>query len=122
MRVLQFPVIAFSPAGWLKTATEVEELTDASPDDDLSDWLGLVIYDSSGLKYLAVRVYRIWPASRLGAWMCRVLGVAIHVDMDLATPSAASLDELRNRVIGYYGETSALREAVTHKDLITKIL
>jgi hypothetical protein len=80
----------------MKEAEEINELTFAGPDDDLSEWQGLVIYDSAGLKYSAQRVYRTWPASRLGVWMCRLLRVAISTDMDLDTPCAASLDELKD--------------------------
>ena len=122
MRVFKFPVVAFSPTGWLKEADEVYDLTDASADDDLSEWQGLEIYDSAGLKYVARRVYRRWPASRLGALVCRLSNVAIHVDMDLDRPSAASLEELKDRIIAYYGEAPGIREAVSHKNLITKLL
>jgi hypothetical protein len=118
----EFPVIAFSPAGWIKEADEIHEFTDASPEDDLSDWQGLVIYDSSGLKYTARRVYRRWPASRLGVWICRLPCTSIHVDMELEPPCPASLDELKDRVIAYYGEEPVLREAGSHKELITLCL
>lgn len=121
-RVFKFPVVAFSPTGWLKEADEVSDLTDASPDDDLSAWQGLEIYDSAGLKYVARRVYRGWPASRLGALACRLFNTAIHVDMDLDPPFPASLDELKDRIIAYYGEAPGLREAVSHQNLITQLL
>lgn len=122
VKILQFPVIGFSPAGWIKEADAIHEFIDASPDDDLSDWQGLVIYDSSGRKYTARRVYRRWPASRLGVWICRLSSNSIHVDMELDPPCAASLDELKDRVIAYYGEEPLLREAVSHKELITLCL
>lgn len=122
MRIFKFPVVAFSPSGWLKEADELHNLTDASAGDDLSEWQGLEIYDSAGLKYTARRVYRKWPASRLGALVCRLSSIAVHVDMDLDPPSAASLDELKDRIIAYYGEAPAYREAVTHESLITILL
>ena len=122
VRVFKFPVIAFSPTGWLKEAGEICDLTDAKADDDLSEWQGLEIYDSAGLKYVARRVYRRRPASRLGALVCRLSNIAIHVDMELDPPSAASLDELKDRIIAYYGEAPGLREAFSHKNLITKLL
>jgi hypothetical protein len=37
---LRFPLVAISPAGWTKPAEEVGDLTDASPDDDLTDSYG----------------------------------------------------------------------------------
>ena len=122
VKVLQFPVIAFSPAGWMKESDDIQELTFAGPDDDLSEWQRLVIYDSAGLKYSAQRVYRAWPASRLGGWMCRLFSVAIYTDMDLETPCAASLDELKDRIIAVYGELEELRNAISHRVLITKCL
>ena len=122
MRIFQFPVIAFSPAGWIKEADRIEELNDASPDDDLSDWQGLVIYDSSGLKYTARGVYRRWPATTFGVWLCRLSNISTHVDMDLDAPSVAALEELKLRVIGYYGEESAYRAATSHKELISLCL
>lgn len=122
VKVLQFPVIAFSPAGWIKEADEIQDFTDASPDDDLSDWQGLVIYDSAGLKYTARRVYRRWPSSLFGVWLCRLSNNRIQVEMDLDAPSTASIDELKEHVSAHYGEESVLREAVSHKELITLCL
>jgi hypothetical protein len=46
VKLFQFPVMAFSPVGWTKEADSIHEFVDASPDDDLSGWQGLVIYDS----------------------------------------------------------------------------
>jgi hypothetical protein len=122
VKILQFPVIGFSPAGWIKEADAIHEFIEASPDDDLSDWQGLMIYDSSGLKYTARRVYRRWPSSRFGVWLCRLSEISVRVGMDLDAPSTASLYELRERVIAHYGELSSLREAVSHKELITLCL
>ena len=52
--LLVFPETANSPTGWIKEADEISELIHASPDDDLSDWQGLVIYDSSVQEQLGL--------------------------------------------------------------------
>ena len=47
----------------------------------------------------------------------------LHLDGDgPETPRAASLDELKDRLIVEYGEVAVFREAVSHKELIVRCL
>jgi hypothetical protein len=93
-------------------------LTDASYDDDLTEWQGLEVYDASGRRYTAHRVYRAWPSTRLGVWVCRLANNCIHVEMDLVCDGPAALDELKHRIARAQGDTSELMAAVTHRKAI----
>ena len=118
VRDLVYPVVAFSPAGWDKEASEVQELTDASPDDDLLEWQGIEVVDATGTHYRALRVYRAWPRSTWGVWLCRLANNCIHVDMDLVSEGTMPLDNLKARMVGYYGDASQLAAATTHREVI----
>jgi len=89
-----FPAIALSRAGWIKTGSSLEELTDASPADDLSEWRHLRIVDSSGATYLSTRTFRAWPASPGGMLLCKLLNHAIYVGLDLEAVAPMALAEL----------------------------
>ena len=113
-----YPVIAFSIAGWVKEAASASDLTDASPNDDLAGWQGLVIYDASGHRYTARRTFRRWPRSNLGARLCRILGISIHVGFDLTNPEPTPLEELKSRVEGFYGRNPLFTAAADHRAVI----
>src|SRR6201988_3893768 len=106
-----FPVVAFSPRGWRKTAEYLDELVDAAPSDYLRNWQGLTIYDSAGRRYVARRAYRAWPKSRLGAYLCRLFRHSVYVEFDLAEPKYVPLDELKARVLLTHGSDSQVEAA-----------
>lgn len=116
-----FPVVAFSQAGWSKTASELGDLTDASPDHPLDDWQQLEIYDCSGQRYRARRAFRAWPESRFGHWLCRLVGNCIHVGFEFDAPEPEAFEELRQR-LGNAGELSADCDATTHRELLLRTL
>jgi hypothetical protein len=97
---IKFPAIAISRAGWHKTAREMDELTDASPTDDLAEWQGLVIVDAEGTRLVAGRVFRTWPKHRWGAALCRVLNHSVHVGFEFAFAETLSLQEVVDCVSG----------------------
>src|SRR5687768_4546592 len=88
----RFPVVAVSRAGWVKAADEVDDLTDASPNDDLGDWQGMEIYDSAGRRFVAQRAFRGWPKSSFGAFICLLMRNAIHIALELDEGSPVSVD------------------------------
>lgn len=95
---LEFPVIAFSRAGWWKEAATPSDLCDASPDDPLEDWQGLQIYDSAGRRFTTVRAFMEWPRTLVGHWFCKLIGNSIGVGFELSAPEHVSVEELRQRV------------------------
>jgi hypothetical protein len=101
--MLKFPVIAFSPAGWVKEVSEDEQFFDASPDDDLSEWQGMEIYDASGRKFRVKKAFIAWPRRSWSLWLCRLLNESIYVDFVFEDPAKASLEELKERIAAYYG-------------------
>ena len=119
---LAFPAVAFSAAGWVKGAVEAQELTEADPTDDLADWQGLQIYDSSGSRYVARRAWRAWPKSDLGALACRLVSNAVHVDFELAGPEPVGLGELKEKVQLVCGAVEGLDRAKSHREVIELFL
>lgn len=91
---IRFPAIALSRAGWVKTGASLEELTDASPADDLSEWQQMRIVDSTGATYLSTRTFRAWPVTRGGMLLCKLLNNAIYVGFDLELVEPIALAEL----------------------------
>jgi len=119
---LLYPVIAFSPTGWAKEAASIADLTDASPNDDLRDWQGLVIYDAAGYRRVARRAFRLWPRSELGVRLCRLVRHSIHVGFELTEPEPAPLDELKRRVESVYGSDPSIGAAGNHRTVIEMCL
>jgi hypothetical protein len=91
---VQFPAVAVSLAGWVKTGKSIEELTEASASDDLREWQGLRIFDVGGNAYRAIRVERCWPVGRLGLALCLLANHSIHVRLDLQPEATVSVSEL----------------------------
>ena len=117
---LRFPVVAVSRAGWTKTADEVGDLTDASPDDDLRDWQGMEIYDSAGQRFVAQRAFRGWPRSSFGAFVCLLMRHAIHVALELDEGSHVSVDGLKERLAPAYGGRQYFDGSTTHEEVIER--
>jgi hypothetical protein len=116
---LTVPVVAVSRAGWTKTAEQLQDLTVASPDDDLSEWQGMEIYDSAGQHFRARRAFRGWPESEAGAFICRGAGNAIHVAFELDEGTSVSVQTLGERLAALaLGVT--IPERATHRDLIER--
>jgi len=89
-----FPAILLSEAGWLKSGESLRELSDASPTDDLTDWQNLRVFDAGGNCFRARRVFREWPRSRIGVFLCRLTNQSIMVGMELEEVEVAELSEL----------------------------
>jgi hypothetical protein len=102
--MLRFPLIAFSPAGWVKKVNEEDRVFDASPHDDLSEWQGLDIYDSSGRKFRVKKAFIAWPRRSWSLWICRILNHSTYVGFVFEDPAEASLEELKKRLTAHYGD------------------
>lgn len=92
----------------MKTGSSLEELTDASPADDLFEWQQMRIVDSSGATYISKRTFRAWPATRGGMLLCKLINNAIYVGFDLERVEPISLAELL--------DTPAIRATVSQSD------
>jgi hypothetical protein len=121
---LMFPVVAVSPAGWIKEAGDRSELTEVSPRDDLIEWGGTEIYDFSGRKFSTKAAYRSWPRSKLGLWLCRFANQSVHVGFHLDEPTATSVEELKYHLRRYYGvdHLTGLADAKTVQEVISLCL
>ena len=111
---LEFPVIAFSRAGWSKEAVTASDLCDASPDDSLDEWQRLQIYDSAGRHFTAIRAFREWPRTLIGRWLCKLFGNSIRVGFELSPPERVSVEELRQRV----GGIERLSNTASHRQIL----
>ena len=114
---LEFPIIAFSRAGWWRQASTSGDLWDASPLDLLSDWQGLEIYDSTGHRFTAVRAFIEWPRTKAGRWLCKLANNSIAVGFEFAPAEHVSSAELCERV----RKVDALREKfdhATHREIL----
>lgn len=110
--------MAFSSAGWIKEAEDANALTEADPTDNLKEWEGLEIYDSSGQKCIVQKVWRVWPRQAFGVWLCRSLNNATYVDFELSVPVQVSFDELKQRLRAEYTGCDGIEEAESHYELI----
>ena len=117
---IEFPAAAFSPVGWWRGASNSNDLCDASPDDTLGDWQGLEIYDSAGRKFTARQVFIEWPHTRLGRWLCGLVGNAIHVGFDLYPPERVSVEELFRRLSAVENVPRSLMGA-THRKILQHV-
>jgi hypothetical protein len=119
----KFPVVAFSPAGWVReAASEADEFGVVSPWDDLSEWQGLEVFDSTGHRFVAVRAFRVRPRSRLGLWVARIFRQAIHVDFEWEAPRPVPLGELRQRLETVYPAAGFEDAMSDHESLIRRCL
>lgn len=91
---IHFPAVAVSPAGWVKTANSLDELTDASPRDDLREWQGLRVFDAGGNAFRTNQVVRRWPVGRLGLALCWFTNQSMHVGFELQPDASISVLEL----------------------------
>ena len=95
---IQCPAIAISPAGWHKVASEMANLVDASPTDDLAEWQRLEIVDAQGMRFVVSRAFRAWPKHPWGAALCRILNQSIHVGFEFSSVEQLSLAKLTQYV------------------------
>jgi hypothetical protein len=91
---IHFPAVAVSPAGWVKAAHSLDELTDASPRDDLRQWQGLGVFDAGGNAFRTNKVVRRWPVGRLGLALCWITNQSVHVELELQPEATVSVLEL----------------------------
>ena len=118
-----FPVVAFSPAGWvLEADSEDDEFGTASPWDDLRDWQGLEVFDASGYRFVAARAFRVRPRTRLGLWVARIFRHSIHVGFEWDTPEMVPLIELRQRLETAYPAAGFEGAVSNHEALIRRCL
>jgi hypothetical protein len=117
-----YPVVAFSPSGWTVEADSEAELAGAHASDGLRDWQNVEVFDSAGRCFVAARVSLRWPQTRLGLWLCRVLGRVVRVEFDWARPRQVSIDELRQRLSACYPPDWFDGEIATHEELIRRLL
>jgi len=119
----RFPLVAFSPAGWvLEAASEDDDFGAASPWDDLRDWQGLEVFDAAGHRFVAARAFRVRPRSRLGLWVARILRHAIHVGFEWQAPQVVPLGELRRRLETVYPAAGFENAMSDHETLIRRCL
>jgi hypothetical protein len=120
----RFPVVAFSPAGWVLEAEseDDDDFGTASPWDDLRDWQGLEVFDSSGHRFVAARAFRVWPRSRLGLWIARIFRHSIHLGFEWETPDVVPLMELRRRLETAYPAAGFESDMSNHETLIRRCL
>jgi len=88
-----FPAVALSPAGWIKCGSALGELIDASPSDDLSEWMNMRIVDANGATYCATRTFRAWPVTRAGLMLCKLFNEGITVGFELEQVAPMALVE-----------------------------
>jgi hypothetical protein len=91
---IHFPAVGVSPSGWVKTANSFDELTDASPGDDLLEWQGLRVFDAEGNAYRAIRVGRRWPIGHFGLALCRFMNHSIYVALELQPENTIFVQDL----------------------------
>lgn len=116
--VVRFPIIAFWRSGGVNRADDAEELTSASPSDDLQAWQGLEVYDSAGMKFVVAEAVRGWPSSSLGALLCRVANHAIYVSLKAPAGVPVGVDELRERLSEKWLVPAGLHPSSSHHEII----
>jgi len=94
-KVLCFPALVVSKAGWSKLGQTALEISDASPDDDLSNWRGAAVYDSAGRRFLVERCFVKWPATAVGRLSARLFDHVIHVGMVLEELAPLPLEDFK---------------------------
>ncbi len=116
--MFEYPVIAFSKAGWVKEVESESEGFDASPDDNLSEWQNMVIYDSSGKKFHVKNAYLDRHGHTWRLWLNRLFKQSVYVEFDIDIVEDTSLDELKQNIAKHYGELSGLISAQSYKEVI----
>jgi hypothetical protein len=114
--------VAFSASGWTVEADSESTLGDARPSDDLRDWQALEVFDSAGRCFVAERVFRRWPRTPFGLWLCRILGRMVRVGFNWTVPRHISLDELRQRLSARYPAELFEGEIGSHEELIRRCM
>ncbi len=97
------PILVVSRAGWATEGEDVHDLFNAAPNDDLSEWQGMVIYDSAGKLWRTEKVWRLRPRSRFGLMIFRALGMGAYLEVTLSEPMPYSEAELRDRIVRHFG-------------------
>ena len=106
----------------LEADSEDTEFAVASAWDDLSDWQGLEVFDSTGLRFVAARAFRLRPKGLLGLWIARLVRSSVRVGFEWGAPSPVSPLELRRRLATVYPDVDFASTASNHEALIRRCL
>jgi len=119
--ILDFPVVAFSPSGWINEAATLDELTSASVDDPLTDWQGLEIFDSCGKKFIVRRAFVRSPTSLLGRCATKIFNSNVYLSFELTPPQSISVTELLQRLSQHYRQLETDSTMTTHRRILEAI-